>query len=261
MWPAACHGAGDSVQGVDPLPESIEACLFDLDGVLTQTATIHAAAWKEAFDPLLEEQARRTGEPVRPFDTVAEYDAHVDGLPREDGIRGFLASRGIRVEDGSPDDPPTATTVHGIARRKNDLFLRHLAAEGVTVFPGSLRFLRQVRSAGLRCAVVSSSANCRAVLGAAGIEDLLDVRVDGVVAAARGLRGKPAPDTYLAAAGDLGVAPAGAAVFEDALAGVEAGRAGGFGWVVGVDRVGQAAALREHGADQVVADLGEMVRT
>lgn len=243
------------------LPDTIVACLFDLDGVLTETATIHAAAWKEAFDPLLRERARPEGHPVRPFDAVSDYDAYVDGLPREDGVRAFLASRGITVEEGTPDDPPTSVTVHGIARRKNEFFLRQLAAQGVTVFPGSLRFLESVRSAGLRCAVVSSSANCRAVLEAGGIEGMFDARVDGLVAARRGLRGKPAPDTYLAAASDLDVPPGRAAVFEDALAGVEAGRAGRFGWVVGVDRVGQAAALRAHGADQVVADLGELAGT
>lgn len=243
------------------LPEGIEACLFDLDGVLTETATVHAAAWKETFDAVLREHARGSGEPFRPFDAVADYDAYVDGMPREDGVRAFLASREISVEEGTPDDPPTATTVHGIARRKNELFLRRLAAEGVTVYPGSLRFLRWAARAGLRRAVVSSSANCRAVLDAGGIADLFDARVDGATATRRHLRGKPAPDTYLAAAADLGVAPAAAAVFEDALAGVEAGRAGRFGWVVGVDRVGQAAALAEHGADQVVGDLGELVGT
>lgn len=243
---------------MDPLPEEIEACLFDLDGVLTETATIHAAAWKQAFDEVLEERSGRGGEPCRPFDAVADYDAYVDGLPREDGVRSFLASRGISVDEGTPGDPPTARTVHGIGRRKNDLFLHRLASEGVTVYPGSLRFLQRVGAAGLRRAVVSSSANCQAVLEAGGIAEMFDVRVDGSTAASRGLRGKPAPDTYLAAAHDLGVLPARAAVFEDALAGVEAGRAGRFGWVVGVDRAGQAGALREHGADQVVGDLGEM---
>lgn len=244
---------------MDTLPHEIEACLFDLDGVLTATATVHAAAWKEAFDPLLEERARRDGVPCRPFDAVADYDAYVDGMPREDGVRAFLASRGIGLEEGAPDDPPTAATVQGVGRRKNELFLRRLADTGVTVYPGSLRFLRWARAAGLRRAVVSSSANCGAVLDAGGIGDLFDARVDGLVAARRGLRGKPAPDTYLAAAADLGTAPGRAAVFEDALAGVEAGRAGGFAWVVGVDRVGQAEALRERGADRVVGDLGDLV--
>jgi beta-phosphoglucomutase family hydrolase len=243
------------------LPDTIVACLFDLDGVLTETATIHAAAWKETFDPLLQERARLEDRPVQPFDAVTDYDAYVDGLPREDGVRTFLASRGITLEEGTPDDPPTSVTVQGIARRKNELFLRELAAQGVTVFPGSLRFLERIRSAGVRCAVVSSSANCRAVLEAGRIDGMFDARVDGLVAARRGLRGKPAPDTYLAAASDLGVPPGRAAVFEDALAGVEAGRAGRFGWVVGVDRMGQAEALRAHGADRVVADLGELVGT
>lgn len=241
------------------LPEQIEACLLDLDGVLTETATIHAAAWKATFDELLAERAAATGRPQQPFDAVEDYDAFVDGLPREEGVRGFLRSRGIVLEEGTPDDPPEAATVHGVGRRKNRRFLALLADRGVTVYPGSRRFLVAARADGLRCAVVSSSANCQAVLDAGGIAGMLDARVDGVVAAERGLPGKPAPDTYLAAADALGVAAARAAVFEDALAGVAAGSAGDFGWVVGVDRVGQADALRAHGADDVVRDLGELV--
>ncbi|HEY7066683.1 MAG TPA: beta-phosphoglucomutase family hydrolase [Chloroflexota bacterium] len=241
------------------LPDQIRACLFDLDGVLTDTARVHAAAWKEMFDAYLQARARRTHQPYVPFDPVADYDAYVDGKPRADGVRAFLAARGIVLPEGHPDDPADAETVHGLGNRKNAIVLRLLRAGGVHVYPGSLRYLRAVGAAGLRRAVVSSSRNTRAVLTAAGIEGDFDVCVDGVVAERDGLAGKPAPDTYLAAARALGVLPAQAAVFEDALAGVEAGRAGHFGCVVGVDRVGQAAALHEHGADLVVADLAELL--
>jgi beta-phosphoglucomutase family hydrolase len=241
------------------LPDGIVACLFDLDGVLTQTATVHAAAWKEMFDAFLRERSGQTGEPFRPFEVAADYHAYVDGKLRQDGVRAFLASRGVTLPEGAADDPPTALTVHGLGNRKNDLVLELIRRRGVDVYEGSVRFVEAARDAGLRRAVVSASKNCRAVLVAAGIEHLFEVRVDGIVAAEAGLRGKPAPDTFLAAAEALGVEPARAAVFEDALAGVEAGRAGAFGWVVGVDRVGQAAALRRHGADTVVADLGELL--
>jgi HAD superfamily hydrolase (TIGR01509 family) len=185
----------------------------------------------------------------------------VDGKPRYDGVRSFLAARGIELPEGSPEDPPEAETVHGLGNRKNELVLAMIERDGVQVYDGSLRYVRAVRAAGLGRAVVTSSANAGDVLAAAGIEDLFDVRIDGVVAARERLSGKPAPDTFLAAARALDVPPAGAAVFEDALAGVEAGRAGGFGLVVGVDRVGQAEALREHGADVVVADLAELLDT
>jgi beta-phosphoglucomutase family hydrolase len=238
------------------LPASIQACLFDLDGVLTRTAVVHAAAWQEAFDEFLR---RREGPAFRPFDPVADYDEYVDGRPRGDGVRTFLRSRGIELPEGSPGDPPGADTVRGLGDRKNALLLRKIHQEGVQPYPGSVRFLAGVRAAGLRTAVVSASANCRDVLAAAGIEDDFDTRVDGVVAAELGLPGKPAPDTFLHAARDVGVAPAAAAVFEDALAGMDAGRAGRFGWVVGVDRVGQADALRRHGADTVVQDLAELL--
>jgi beta-phosphoglucomutase family hydrolase len=241
------------------LPEAIRACLFDLDGVLTQTARVHAAAWKEMFDAYLRERARRTGQPFVPFDAHAEYDEYVDGRPRADGTRAFLASRGITLPEGKPDDPPTAETINGLSNRKNEIVLRKMAEDGVAVYPGSVRYLDAVRSAGLRRGVVSASANTRQVLEAAGLADAFDVRVDGVVAARDHLRGKPAPDTYLAAARALGLEPAQAAVFEDALAGVAAGRAGQFGLVVGVDRVGQADALRRHGADVVVTDLAELL--
>ncbi|MFJ4953164.1 beta-phosphoglucomutase family hydrolase [Streptomyces sp. NPDC088760] len=241
------------------LPAHVRACLFDLDGVLTQTAKVHAAAWKEMFDAYLREQAAREGTEFVPFDAVDDYDEYVDGRPREDGVRTFLAARGLHLPEGTPDDPPQAETVNGLGNRKNALVLRRIREDGVEPYEGSVRFLHAAREAGLRRAVVSSSANCRDVLAAAGIEDLLEERIDGVVARERRLRGKPAPDTYLQAARSLGVEPGEAAVFEDALAGVEAGRAGRFGVVVGVDRVGQADQLRAHGADIVVRDLAELL--
>lgn len=244
---------------VPTLPDGIVACLFDLDGVLTQTAKVHAAAWKEMLDAFLLERSRQTGEPFRPFEIASDYIQYVDGKLRQDGVRAFLASRGIVLPDGSPDDPSSAMTVHGLGTRKNDLVLELIRRRGVDVYEGSVRFVEAVREAGLKRAVVSASRNTRAVLVAAGIEHLFEVRVDGIVAAEAGLRGKPAPDTFLAAAAALGVEPARCAVFEDAIAGVEAGRAGSFGWVVGVDRVGQAAALRRHGADTVVGDLSELL--
>ena len=241
------------------LPETIGACLFDLDGVLTQTARVHAAAWKQMFDAFLLERSRQTGEPFHPFELPGDYTAYVDGKLRQDGVRSFLSSRGIVLPEGSADDPATALSVHGLGTRKNDLVLELIRQRGVDVYPGSVRFVEAARAAGLRRAVVSASKNCQEVLAAAGIEHLFEVRVDGIVAEQAGLRGKPAPDMFLAAAAALGVEPARCAVFEDAVAGVEAGRLGSFGWVVGVDRVGQADALRSHGADRVVADLSELL--
>jgi len=240
------------------LPDSVRGCLFDLDGVLTQTAKVHGAAWKEMFDAYLREHAQQTGQPFVPFG-AADYEEYVDGKPRADGTRSFLASRGIELPEGHDDDPPDALTVRGLGNRKNETFTRRVREDGVEAYPGSVRYLRAARDAGLRRAVVSSSANCHDVLVGAGIEDMLEVRIDGVVAKQEHLRGKPAPDTFLAGARALGLEPAEAAVFEDALAGVAAGRAGGFGFVVGVDRVGQAEALKEHGADIVVADLAELM--
>jgi len=228
------------------LPAQVAACLFDLDGVLTQTAKLHAAAWKEMFDEYL----RSRGEPFVPFDEHDDYDAYVDGKPRLDGVRSFLASRGI--------EPPDAA-VTDLGNRKNELVLRLMRERGVEAYDGSVRYVEAVRDAGLRRAVVSSSRNTADVLAAAGIAALFEVRIDGVVAEREHLRGKPAPDTFLAAARALDVPADRAAVFEDALAGVEAGRAGGFAYVVGVDRAGQAAALREHGADVVVDDLAELL--
>jgi len=241
------------------LPGRISACLFDLDGVLTKTAKVHAAAWKEMFDTFLQERAEETGEPFVPFDSGADYNAYVDGKPRYDGVRSFLASRGIELPEGSPDDPPTANTVYGLGNRKNELVLALLKRDGVEAYEGSVRYVEAVREAGLHTAVVSASANCKDVLEAAEIEDLFEVRIDGIVAERKQLRGKPAPDTFLTAAEELKVEPSNASVFEDALAGVEAGRARKFGFVVGVDRVGQREALLEHGADVVVSDLSELM--
>ena len=236
------------------LPVEIKACLFDLDGVVTRTAVVHAAAWKEMFDAFLRE---REGGDFRPFDDH-DYDEYVDGLPRADGVRTFLASRGIELPDGNPDDPPGAETVHGLGNRKNTLVLEKIRTDGVEAYDDTLTYIRAARAQGLRTAIVSSSANCRDVLRAIDAEDLFDVRIDGVVAAERHLPGKPRPDTFLAAAHDLGLDAPRSAVFEDALAGMDAGRAGGFGYVVGLDRVGQADALYEHGADVVVKGLAEL---
>ncbi len=241
------------------LPDAIRACLFDLDGVLTQTAKVHAAAWKEMFDDFLRKRATSTGEPFVPFDPVEDYNKYVDGLPRYDGVRSFLASRGIELPWGDPGDPPDKETITGLGNRKNEIVLSMIRRGGVEPYPGSVRYVRAAREAGLRCAVVSSSANCREVLVAAGIDDLFEERVDGLTIEREQLKGKPAPDTFLYAARALGVEAAEAAVFEDALAGVAAGRAGRFGFVVGVDRAGQAEALREHGADIVVNDLAELL--
>ena len=242
---------------IPALPDGISACLFDLDGVLTQTAKIHAAAWQEMFDAFLHERARRRASRFGPFEP-ADYAEHVDGKLRQDGVRAFLASRGIALPEGEVDDPPTAETVHGLGNRKNELVLELIRRDGVEVYDGSVRFVEAARDGGRR-AVVSASKNCREVLAAAGIDGLFEIRVDGVVAEQRGLRGKPAPDTFLAAAETLAIHPANAAVFEDAVAGVAAGRAGSFGWVVGVDRIGHADALRREGADRVVSDLAELL--
>jgi beta-phosphoglucomutase family hydrolase len=243
------------------LPDGIRACLFDLDGVLTKTAVVHAAAWKQMFDGFLRERAERAGEEFVPFDPERDYAQYVDGKPRLDGVRSFLASRGIELPEGGPDDPPSAETVVGLGLRKNEIVLRLIHEHGVEAYPGSVRYLEAARNAGLRRAVVSSSTNCRDVLQAAGIEEFFEVRVDGVVAEREGLKGKPAPDTFLAAAGRFELDPGEAAVFEDALAGVAAGRAGAFGCVVGVDRVGEGHGdeLREHGATAVVRDLAELL--
>jgi beta-phosphoglucomutase family hydrolase len=241
------------------LPDGIRGCLFDLDGVLTKTAQVHDAAWQEMFDGYLRERSRKTGEPFVPFDRVADYENFVDGKPRADGTRSFLQSRGIELPEGRPDDPPDAETVEGLSNRKNEILLRRIREDGVEAYPGSVRYVRAARDAGLRRAVVTSSANCRDVLASAGLADLFESHIDGLTVEREHLRGKPAPDSYLAGARALGLEPGTAAVFEDALAGVAAGRAGRFGFVVGVDRLGQADALAEHGADVVVTDLAELL--
>jgi len=241
------------------LPDGVTACLFDMDGVVTKTAVVHDAAWKEMFDGFLRDWSAKTGTDYVPFDPVRDYDEYVDGKPRLEGTRSFLASRSITLPEGSSSDPPGAPTVWGLSNRKNQLVLEVLERDGVEVYDGSRRYITAVRAAGLRTAIVSSSANTAQVLAAGGIEGLFDVRVDAQVATEHGLKGKPAPDTFLEAARMLGVPAHEAAVFEDALAGVEAGHGGGFGFVVGVDRVGQASALRAHGADVVVQDLADLL--
>jgi beta-phosphoglucomutase family hydrolase len=233
--------------------------LFDLDGVLTDTAAVHAAAWKEMFDQFLRAYAEEHGIAFQPFDARAEYDAYVDGKPRGDGVRDFLTSRGITLPDGTPDDPPSAMTINGLGNRKNVAVQRRIRTEGVHVFEGSRRYLQAAEQAGLRRAVVSSSANTREVLDVTGLAQYVEQIVDGVTIRTDGLKGKPAPDTFLAAAKGFGMDPSEAAVFEDALAGVAAGRAGHFGHVIGVDRVGQAAELKSNGADVVVRDLADLL--
>ena len=243
------------------LDSTIRACLFDMDGVLTKTATVHAAAWKQTFDTLLRALSARKSEPFEPFDAVKDYEQYVDGKPRADGVRSFLTSRGVELPEGTPDDPPSAETVQGVGNAKNEAFNELLRKQGVERYEGSVSYVNAVRAAGLRTAVVTSSANCDAVLAAADMADLFDLTFDGNDLNEQHLLGKPAPDSYLAAARALGFEAAQAAVFDDAQAGVQAGRAGSFGRVVGVDRLNQAEALRAHGADVVVEDLGELLVT
>jgi beta-phosphoglucomutase family hydrolase len=241
------------------LPDSVHACLFDLDGVLTDTASVHTQAWKAMFDDFLRKRADEKGEEFVPFDPDKDYRKYVDGKPREDGVRSFLESRGIELPEGDADDPPDADTVHGLGTRKNDAFQETLHKDGVKVFDGSRRYLEAVKEAGLKIAVVSSSANTKEILKVAGIEDFVQQRVDGVTLREENIEGKPAPDSYLRAAELLEVEPDAAAVFEDAISGVEAGHAGHFGCVVGVDRHDQGDQLRESGADVVVKDLAELL--
>jgi beta-phosphoglucomutase family hydrolase len=238
----------------------VTACLFDLDGVLTQTALVHNAAWKQTFDSFLETWSASHDEPFVPFDSGADYQRFVDGRPRADGVRTFLASRGITLPEGGPDDGPDQLTVNGIGNKKNLLVLQKIKEGAVQVYPGSVEYLKAARDAGLRRVVVSASANCKDVLEAAGLAHLIEERVDGVTAREQKLPGKPEPDTFLYGARLLGLPSAACAVFEDAQAGVAAGRAGNFGIVVGVDRVGQRDALLEHGADIVVTDLSELLK-
>jgi len=241
------------------LPNGVRAGLFDLDGVLTDTASVHDAAWTRMFDAFLRDHAASSGTPFVPFDPARDYETYVDGKPRVDGVRDFLASRGISLPEGKPDDPATAQTVNGLGNRKNAEVQREIRAGHVRVFEGSRRYLAAAAEAGLRRAVVSSSANTAEVLEVTGLAAYVEARVDGVTIADQGLKGKPAPDTFLEGARLLGVRPDEAAVYEDALAGVAAGHAGRFAYVVGVDRVGQADALRSHGADVVVTDLAELL--
>jgi beta-phosphoglucomutase family hydrolase len=241
------------------LPKGIRAGLFDLDGVLTQTARLHAAAWKDMFDAFLRSRAEETGGAFAPFDPVVDYAEFIDGKLRYDGVRSFLSSRDIALLEGDASDPPGAETIRGLGDRKNELVVTLIRRVGVETYPGSVRYVRAACEAGIRRAVVSASKNCHEILVAAGIDDLFEEVIDGIVAEQEHLRGKPAPDTFLAASDALGVPPADAAVFEDALAGVEAGRAGGFGFVVGVDRSGRTNALLEHGADVVVSDLADLL--
>ena len=241
------------------LPDQVRVCLFDLDGVLTRTAAVHATAWKDTFDAYLRQRADAGGETFRGFDIRDDYNAHVDGKPRGDGVRDFLRSRGIELDEGTPDDPAGTETVHGIGNRKNEALQRRIHDDGVEVFDGSVRYVHAVRDAGLATGVVSSSANTHEVLRITGMADLFGVVVDANLAREAGLAGKPAPDTFLEGASRAGAGPEATAVFEDALAGVQAGRAGGFAYVIGVDRVGQADQLRDHGAHVVVADLAELL--
>ncbi|HWA67060.1 MAG TPA: beta-phosphoglucomutase family hydrolase [Mycobacteriales bacterium] len=240
------------------LPDGVTACLFDLDGVLTDTAALHFAAWKDAFDAFLAGLTATGAVPQSPF-TREDYLAYVDGKPRPDGVRDFLASRGIVLPEGEPDDPPGVASVHGVGNGKNADVLARIRAGGVEVFDGTKPYLAAAQAAGLRRALVSSSANAADVLRVTGLDVYIELRVDGVTIREERLAGKPAPDTFLRAAALLGVEPAQAAVFEDAIAGVQAGRAGHFGAVIGIDRVGQAHALRENGASKVVSDLSELL--
>ena len=242
-------------------PEKYDAVLFDLDGVLTLTMKIHATSWKRMFDDYLQERSRRFGEEYRPFDIVADYKPYVDGRLRYDGVRSFLVSRNITLPEGTPEDAPTLETICGLGNRKDLMVKEIIASEGVEILEGSLAVVHRVRSLGLKTAVVSASKNCGTILQAAGIRDLFDCIIDGTVADRLGLPGKPAPDTFLAAAAELNVAASRAVVVEDAVSGVQAGRDGGFGLVIGIDHHGDKRALQENGADVVVEDLAEILGT
>jgi beta-phosphoglucomutase family hydrolase len=249
-----------------PRPESkrvnrdqYDAVLFDLDGVITNTATLHATCWKQMFDEYLRERAEQKGEVFRPFDLATDYRLYVDGEPRFDGVRDFLRSRRIQLPEGTPDDPADVETVHGLGNRKNELVNRAIAELGVEPYAGTVQFIHQLRRDGFKIAVVTSSQNCDAVLRAAKLDDLFEVRVDGNLIQAQRLAGKPAPDTFLIAAKQLGVEPIRTVVIEDAISGVEAGSNGKFGLVIGVARKGNAEELKRHGAHLVVDDLGELV--
>jgi beta-phosphoglucomutase family hydrolase len=241
------------------LPDRVHVCLFDLDGVLTDTASVHRKAWKQMFDAYLKARADSSGDQFVPFDIDADYRKYVDGKKREDGVRSFLESRGISLDEGSPDDDAETEKVEGLGNRKNALFHQTLRDDGVDVFEGSRRYLEAVAAAGLGVAVVSSSSNAGEVLEITGLASYVQVRVDGQTMREENIAGKPAPDSFLRAAQLLEASADEAAVFEDALAGVAAGRAGDFGLVVGVDRTDQADELRRNGADVVVSDLAELL--
>ena len=234
-----------------------DAVLFDLDGVITTTEKIHSACWKKTFDEFLRARAGRRGEDFVPFDETGDYLEHVDGKPRYEGVRSFLLSRAIELPEGSTNSPPGERSVFGLGNRKNRLFTETLEKEPPGIYRTSVALVRHLKGAGFRLAVVSSSRNCRAVMAAAGIEDLFEVTVDGVTAAEKGLRGKPRPDTFIEAASALGTEPARSIVIEDAAAGVAAGASGGFGLVIGIARKQNEQELLSSGADVVVSDLGE----
>src|SRR4029450_4423713 len=252
------HGVSDAAPVITLSVGDYGAVLFDLDGVLTKTASVHAVAWKKLFDEFLRLRSAATGEPFAPFARAPDYRCHVDGKPRLDGVAAFLESRGIKLPQGGPEDPPDAQTIYALGRQKDEYFLQQLETDGVEVYPASIALVRTLRESGIKTAVVSSSDNCAALLEAAGIVELFDVRVDGLDLTRRALKGKPAPDAFLEAARRLDVEPARAVVVEEAVAGVEAGRAGGFGFVIGVDRGGNSLALRAAGADVIVPDLGQV---
>ena len=236
-----------------------DAVLFDLDGVLTATAKVHASCWKKMFDEYLQKRTTRLGEPFHPFEIGTDYRLYVDGKPRFDGVRDFLRSRNIELPEGAPDDPPQMETVCGLGNRKNEMINAVIESEGVEVYGGSVALVRHILEKGIKVAIVTSSQNCDTVLKAAGISDYFKVRVDGNIIHDQHLSGKPAPDAFLAAAKTLGVNPKRAVVVEDAISGVQAGRNGGFGLVIGVARKGDSEELRKHGADIVVKDLGELL--
>ena len=239
--------------------DQYDAVLFDLDGVITDTANLHATCWKQMFDEYLQKRARQTGEAFRPFEVASDYLLYVDGKPRFDGVRDFLKSRGIELPEGSPEDPTDAETVCGLGNRKNDLVNDAIAEVGVVPYDGSVQFIHRLRRDGFRIAVVTSSQNCTAVLKAAKLDEFFEVRVDGNVINAQQLAGKPAPDTFLLAARLLGVEPKRTVVIEDAISGVQAGSDGDFGLVIGIARKNNAEELKRHGADLVVRDLDELM--
>lgn len=241
-------------------PERFDAVLFDLDGVLTDTAKVHAACWKKMFDEFLRKRAESRGEEFRSFSITEDYYLYVDGRLRSDGVRYFLRSRNINLPEGDPDAPPESETVSGLGNRKNDMVNALMESEGIDVYPDSMAWVRLLREQGYKTAVVSASSNCKTVLNSANILDLFDTIVDGTVAADLGLAGKPSPDTYLKAAEQLGAEPKRTVVVEDAISGVQAGRSGGFGLVIGVARKGNIKELKENGADLVVTDLSELIQ-